>query len=312
MPARPYTTNTTPDHLGGGTTTRRPPVTRMSPEERARLEQARIPLDDPRINDVGSQGGLSFNQISNAMMSGANSPTARPPAPPPGPGPGPGGGGYGRGGGGGGGGGGGAMSREELQKLYSGYAQKMLELGGGMFAREDTLSPFINKAVDADVAQVGKAFGAVGPMEGNAYRESPQFQATQFDPQISAMMASQGFGGEFGDAARMAGQYGLDSNAGMWNNLNTAMGNNTAQSNNAWNQNLKADQGYATANIEAQRAAMLAAAQTRHQAERDSWRDKRQQMIMDLLASGYESGSDVSGIDFSGLRAPRGGSGFVA
>ena len=301
MPARPYNINSTPDHLSGGSSTPRPTVNNRGPGYEEILAKARAGGATGR-SASSSYLGDSVTQFQNTPgMTGRflDWDDARQdrlnPAPNPYPTP-PGGGGGGGGYRGGGGGGGGV----DPAAHFGSYYKKVMEALAGMGKYEDTLTPMVNTAVDADLGRVATEFGKVGKADTNPYADFAP-TATQIDPGTAAMMEAQGMGGEASMAQQRMAQQDLQGMVDLWTNYGKAQSADMQASNARFNSGVESDRAGVAADLQAARSALLARAAETAKAEQEKRENEKRQAILQLLAAGFQSGADMSEYDLGGL-----------
>lgn len=202
----------------------------------------------------------------------------------------------GGGGGGGGGRGGGGMGMS-AQNSFNGYYQKVLQALGGLNAGPDTLTPRINQAVDADVAAARGAYGQVGDRTADPYA-GLSFFANQFDPGIAGIS---GLDPNAAMNAQQSGQSEMDYASQLYNNYAQSMSAVQQSSNDAWNTDKGRDLAAVESQLGAQRSALLTAAQYQREKQAEEIKMRKLEAILSLLGQGWQSGVNVSGIDFGGL-----------
>jgi hypothetical protein len=211
-----------------------------------------------------------------------------------------GGGGGGGGGRGRGGGGGGGAAGMDPAASFGPYADQVMNMLRSMGSPQDTMTPRIHEAVDADLAAARGAFGQVAHRTADPYA-GMQFDPGSFDPGTSALLESQGVGGGAALAQQQAGWGGLKDQAALWQNFAQARSADQQAENQRWNADLGRDQAGVESQLGAQRSALLMAAQARQEQQKEQQRQQMMQAIMSILSQGWGAGADVSKVNFGGL-----------
>lgn len=206
----------------------------------------------------------------------------------------------------------------DQKKQWDAYRAAQMAILAGMNpydvgpAPVDTMTGRINTAVDADVNAVRGAWGGVGDLTANAYRDMPAVSAQLADPNIGALLRAQGMDGDFAAATQAQQQQDMDGLADLWSYFGSAETARTDQANAGRNALVDEMEALDIADTEQQRASMLASAgmdQERLMREYDDKvrgsaaqnTDAKRALIQELLRAGLAGGMDISGIDIDSL-----------
>ena len=217
-----------------------------------------------------------------------------------------------------GGGGGYGQSLAQRQAAWDKYQKDYLAMIAGFRPTEvgpapvDNLKPLVNQAVDADVAHVGAAYGGVVPMDANAYQTTSRATTPSAAMYGGGLMDGQGFDAASARQNQIRRQGELDSDAYLWDQHWAGEAARTEQFNSARNADVETLGANAEALVEAQRAALLAAAGVKYQdqmnvygqqqvAARNADARRKEEAGMALLQQALASGLDISGLDISGF-----------
>lgn len=179
-------------------------------------------------------------------------------------------------------------------------------------APTDLLSGLINSGVDSSKADSAAQYGGVADLTSNAYRDMQIMDAPRFDPQIAALLESQGMGTDYATAAQMQGQSGLDDVNGLFQNQKNVLSGIQSQYNDARNSDVDELAANSAAGMESQRTALLAHAQQRFAGENKQYEQaqlqakytaeqQKREMVMQLMSTGLGNGMDLSGVDIAKL-----------
>lgn len=272
----------------------------------------RITVRENPSDDAGSQGGLSFNQLNNALTNASKpkseggwiddqlyalmrpSPSTNPggaPRPTPPGGGGPGGGGRGRGGGMAGG-----VSDEAKRASLIAGLQSLIGSGAFQAKSIDPDLERIRGAVSADQATANSQYDSYDQYlakMANDYQGREVRKTTQVTPELLALLGSQGV-----DTGAYQGQVGLANTMAAQGDdaaqrLNDDMAEVVRQANEARGAEAKLARQFATESIGATQNGMEAYLQKQFRDEQRGLDNQRTQVIMQLIQAMAEGGQNI-------------------